>query len=139
MGKPKISPIIIRQSLDEAREEKCTKIFRVFISPEPCQIQVLRSGNPNEPKTINEWKSGNAENWDLDIAELDRFFKTAPIPIDPVNLNQWSRITDASLFITSHLSTVKANNGNATFLPYLNRLKEFKSIFSRLRTNLGYI
>jgi len=41
---------------------------------------------------------------------------------------------DLSKFIHSHIATVKANNGNRTFLPYLNRLQDLKQF---LNTNLN--
>jgi len=34
------------------------------------------------------------------------------------------------LFIESHFATVKAHNGNRTFLPYLDRLKELKQVLT---------
>jgi len=37
---------------------------------------------------------------------------------------------DCPLFIDTHLATVKANNGNETFLPYLNRLQELKQVLT---------
>lgn len=64
--------------------------------------------------------------WNKDIKELEAYFKKIAIPTEPLKLNPYSTIKDCSLFIKSHLATVKANNGNLTYLPYLNRLKELK-------------
>lgn len=66
------------------------------------------------------------ENWTDEITELGTYFKTATLPTDSVRMNQFSTITDVCLFVHSHLSIVQANNGNKTFLPYLDRLKELK-------------
>lgn len=55
-------------------------------------------------------------------AELETFFKELQLPAKSVKLNEYSKITDLSKFIDSHMATVKANNGNKTFLPYLDRL-----------------
>lgn len=67
------------------------------------------------------------ENWDQEIAELELFFKTAIIPTKPLKMNPWETITDISQFIDCHFAVVNANNGNKTFLPDLNRLKELKN------------
>lgn len=66
------------------------------------------------------------ENWQLDISELEKFFNTVPLPIQPVKLNQCTNIIDISKFINSHLATVKANNGKRVYLPYFERLQELK-------------
>lgn len=69
-------------------------------------------------------------NWNNEIAELETYFVAAEPPTQPVKLNEYSTIIDYSLFIESHLATVKENNGKETFLPYLNRLQEFKQILT---------
>ena len=66
------------------------------------------------------------ENWGNDIAELENYFASVELPTQPLKLNRCSTIKDCSLFIESHFATVKGNNGNRTFLPYLNRLQELK-------------
>lgn len=65
-------------------------------------------------------------NWDKEIIELEQFFKSARIPTDPIKINRWSTITDVARYLESEFATVWANNGNRTFLPALNRLKELK-------------
>jgi hypothetical protein len=60
------------------------------------------------------------------VSELEQYFETVTLPVTSLKLNDYSTITDASKFIDSHLTTVKFNNGNPTFLPYLERLTEFK-------------
>jgi len=66
------------------------------------------------------------KNWDKDIQELESYFLKAAIPTQPIKLNKYSTIKDCDLFIKSHLATVKANNGNQTYLSYLNQLQELK-------------
>lgn len=66
------------------------------------------------------------QNWSNDVAELENYFTSIKLPTQPVKLDRCSTITDFSLFIESHIATVKANNGNKTFLPYLNRLQELR-------------
>ena len=70
------------------------------------------------------------ESWEQDITELEHYFTAIEIPNQPVKLNPYSTITNCSLFIESHFATVKANNGNRTFLAYLNRLQELKQILT---------
>ncbi len=71
------------------------------------------------------------KNWDTEIAELEAYFKNTTLPVDPVKLNRYTTITDCSLFIESHLTTVKANNGKRTFLPYLKQLQSFRAVCSK--------
>jgi len=66
--------------------------------------------------------------WDKDIKELEAYFKKAAIPSEPIKLNTFSTIKNCSLFIESHLKTVKANKGKRTYLPYLDRLKELREV-----------
>lgn len=88
-----------------------------FEQPEP----VYYFSKPVQPKP---------ENWEQDITILENYFASIELPTQPVNLNRCSKITDCSLFIESHFDTVKANNGNRTFLPYLNRLQELKQVLT---------
>lgn len=71
-------------------------------------------------------KKKQPENWSNDIADLENYFANIQLPTQPVKLNRYSTIKDCSLFIESHFATVKGNNGNKTFLPYINRLQELK-------------
>ena len=64
--------------------------------------------------------------WSNDIAELETYFANIQLPTQPVKIDNCSTIVNCSLFIESHIATVKANNGKRTFLPYLNRLQTLK-------------
>lgn len=70
------------------------------------------------------------ENWQSNITELEQFFKAVTIPIEPIKLNNWTKIIDVSDFIEKELEVVKANNGNKTFLPYLERLNNLKQMLT---------
>ena len=61
-----------------------------------------------------------------DSVVLELFFEGLKLPSNPLKINEYSTIKDLSKFIDSHIDIVKANNGNRTFLPYLNRLQELK-------------
>jgi len=69
--------------------------------------------------------------WDRQIEELEKFFKVIDLPAEPIKINNYCTIIDVSLFIESHFSIVKAQNGNKTYEPYLDRLFELKSLLSR--------
>jgi hypothetical protein len=70
------------------------------------------------------------QDWSNDIAELENYFASVELPTQPVKLNSCSMITNCSLFIKSHIATVKANNGKRSFLPYLKRLQELKQVLT---------
>tara|TARA_R110001592_G_scaffold325782_6_gene606380 strand:- start:9631 stop:9909 length:279 start_codon:yes stop_codon:yes gene_type:complete len=63
------------------------------------------------------------EDWSSDILSLETFFASASFPPQPVKVDLGSTVTNLPLFIASHLSIVKANNGKDSFKPYLNRLE----------------
>ncbi|MEN5306315.1 DUF6371 domain-containing protein [Chryseobacterium cucumeris] len=66
------------------------------------------------------------ETWDKEIQALENFFTEAETPDHPIQFNTYSNISDVRKFIKSHLSVIKANNGNPTFLPYLSRLQQLR-------------
>lgn len=89
--------------------------------------------NLNEVKPIQKVakiETLKPENWEKEIKELQTYFSGLELPTQPIKLNQFSTITNASKFIDSHLATIKANNGKRTFLPHLNRLQELKKILT---------
>lgn len=93
----------------------------VEVKPFEQPLPIYNFSKPEQPKP---------ESWSNDIEELEKHFARIVIPTQPVKLNQCSTITDCSLFIESHLTNVKANNGNKTYLPYLNRLQELKQVLN---------
>lgn len=113
----------IQEQPPQPEPEKVTKVTKVthqqniiFSHVEPLpKVEVFKTERIEQP-----------QNWSNDIAELENYFASIELPTQPVKLNRCSTITDCSLFIESHFATVKANNGKRTFLPYLNRLQEFK-------------
>jgi len=69
--------------------------------------------------------------WDEDIKILEFFFKSITLKENKIKINQHSTILNVSTFIDSHLAIVKAQSGNTTFLPYLERLQNLKSILCK--------
>jgi hypothetical protein len=67
--------------------------------------------------------------WDL--SELEKYFESITPPLAPVRLSPAELITNVSLFIDSHLATVRCNNGKQTFEPYLNRLENLKTYLEK--------
>lgn len=67
-----------------------------------------------------------SEIWDKEIQALENFFTEAETPDHPIQFNTYSNISDVRKFIKSHLSVVRANNGNPIFSPYLSRLQQLK-------------
>ncbi len=110
--------------------------YRKFILPEPAEqplavplLVEVKHFEPIEPTYyFSKPETPKPENWEQDITELENYFTGITLPTQPVKLNQCSTVTNVSLFIESHFITVKMNNGNRTFLPYLNRLEILKSI-----------
>ncbi len=86
-----------------------------FEQPEP----VYYFSKPEQPKH---------ESWEQDITELENYFTGITLPTQPITLNQHSTIRNCSQFLESHFTTLKANNGNRYFLPFLSRLNELKTI-----------
>lgn len=117
----------IQEQPPQPEPEKVTKVTKVtpqqniiFSHVEPLpKVEVFKTERIKQP-----------QNWNNDIAELENYFASIELPTQPVKLNRCSTITDCSLFIESHFATVKANNGNRTFLPYLNRLQELKQVLT---------
>jgi hypothetical protein len=84
---------------------------------------------------IDEGAPVTNENWNSEILELETFFNVVILPAQPFKLDVCSTITDVYLFVSSHTATVKANNGNRTYLPYLNRLQELKQMLTNANFN----
>jgi hypothetical protein len=70
------------------------------------------------------------KNWVTEITVLETHFNNIRIPSEPIKLNDWTTITNVSLFIENHLNTVKFYKGVKAFKPYLDRLTELKIILN---------
>jgi len=70
------------------------------------------------------------DNWLPEIAEMEAFFATAKLPLGFIKISECEIISDTVKFIDTHISSIKAQNGNPTFLPYLERLRKLKTILS---------
>jgi hypothetical protein len=114
---------------------KIASDYGIRLKSEPGATQTRVSSNqvttlPKVEKIV-EVKPGP---WSNEITELESFFKSIKLPTDPTRLDQCSQVTDINLFIKSHLSIVKAQNGNERYRPYMERLNEVRDI---LKLNLN--
>jgi hypothetical protein len=68
--------------------------------------------------------------WQQDIAELETYFAGIALPTEPIQLTAGVTITDLPKFIDSHLKTLRANNGNMTFIAALKRIEQVYTIIA---------
>lgn len=62
------------------------------------------------------------------MEELEAYFATANLP-DTLDMNFY-KITNVKKMIDSHLALLKANPGNARYLPFWNRLRDVHDIIT---------
>lgn len=86
----------------------------------------------NSFKPVNNPAPHTQETWNMEIAELEKFFSMVNLPREAIKLNDWSRIADVSLFVESTLAFVKNHNGNKTYRTYMDQLIELKSLLSSI-------
>src|SRR5690554_797504 len=114
----------IQEQPPKPEPEKVTKVTKVTH-----QQNILFPQIDPLPK-VEAYKSDPLENWSSEIKELEIYFDSIDLTVDPVRLNACSSITNISLFINSHLTVIKANNGKRTALPHLDRLRSLKAILT---------
>jgi hypothetical protein len=85
---------------------------------------------PNDTKNDTKIDTNpmKTENTEWNIAELETFFQSAKLPPPPIKLSPTCKITNVRGYIDFHLSVARANEGNKTFIAYLHRLQELKTI-----------
>lgn len=96
---------------------------------EPTTCASLQGGKSSERDDNEDYTVGI---WSEDIEKMERYFEQAIIPSYPVKLNTCTIITDVSKFLDTHFASLKANNGNRKFIPYLDRLKDLKQKFDSI-------
>ncbi len=121
----KPEPKAIVNSISEKGEKSVAfkKTFILKAEPLP-EVSVIKK------ETIELLEKKKQENWQQLILELEVYFSETKLPIELVQINQCATIINIPLFIESHLATVKANKGNKTYLPYLNRLQVLKQVLT---------
>jgi hypothetical protein len=83
---------------------------------------IYENANPRAPRNQRLLN----EDWSSEISELEDYFSKTELPTVPLIIETGSIITDAPLFVSGHLATVKANQGTRAFLPYLKRLRALR-------------
>ena len=73
------------------------------------------------------------EDWSAEIKELEDYFSTCTLPVDPIYISKHITVVDSKKFIDSHLRTVKAQNGNKRYKHFVTRLKTFIKIIEKLK------
>jgi hypothetical protein len=114
--------------------------YEDFVKPEVVVTEILSpivslpSGDSiMPPETVNyhlHTEKVRSVSWSQEIFELENYFSSAVLPSYSLRLNSFSTITDCSLFVESHLSTLHQYNGKRTFMPYLSRLNDLRSILA---------
>jgi hypothetical protein len=71
------------------------------------------------------------EDWTQEINSLETYFAGRNLP-KSIQLNAWTALNDVRLFLDNHFAEIKAHNGNTTYLPTLDRLRELKQLIDTL-------
>lgn len=66
------------------------------------------------------------EQWP-EVLDIIRFFEAKPIN-EPFHLNGQTKVENPKKFVEAHLETVKSNNGNPAYRPYLENLIAAKTV-----------
>ena len=92
--------------------------------------------DPNSPEHLPDIKAElhYQANWDKEIEDIEKFFSGIEPMTALIRLNQCSIISNVALFVDRHLTTVRANNGKPSFLPYLHRLHDLKQYLTQKNT-----
>ncbi|QNM84541.1 hypothetical protein H9W90_10065 [Polaribacter pectinis] len=132
-----IADYLIKLNWQDFREKETKNITKV-IPNKPNSISSKHSNNASTqtPSNSNKYlldetfvfQEKQTVNWNKQIEELELFFKNIQLPKKEIKLNQCTKISNPNKFTTSHLATIKANNGNLIYFPYLVRLQELKVI-----------
>lgn len=124
-----VEPIAPPQAEALPQATETSHVDNKYVSGENIPKTLSDIGNQHEDSTTevrSKSRKKITDNWDREIKELETYFSAITPPAEPIQLNNLSTITNYSKFIDNHIATVKANNGNKTYLPYLKRLQELK-------------
>ena len=57
----------------------------------------------------------------MKLEQIEAYLNSVTLP-EYITVKDGEKIMDVRKFVDSHISTLRANSGNRTFLPYYNRL-----------------
>ena len=83
-----------------------------------------RKGIPDIPQLT---RTKVPDNWAQEVERLEKVFEGINLPLQPFQLNKWTKIYDLRFCIEADLAIAKANIGKRTFLPYLERVQEIET------------
>jgi len=112
----------MKSSYSKQHLAKCDLSFLPFVKSE---ITELKNQIEAEDAIL---RNVVPEDWNNDIAELEEYFNSVELPKGSITIYGCCVVNDCSLFIDSHLTVVKANNGKPKFRPYLQRLQNLAEI-----------
>jgi len=91
----------------------------------------------NDEDFSNKKKTATLENEINELADyFSNYFSTMDLPDEPMTLNALTEIIDPHYFVESNLKCLRANSNNMAYLPYLERLQEFKTYLEELKPQL---
>jgi hypothetical protein len=113
-----------KSELDKPTEFEALKTDAVFKESK----NICEGIKNDKVKDLKQQKKKEITNWDKEIEEIESFFNGVVLPKENLFLNKATKITNVTLFVSSHLTMVKANNGNEIYKSYLKRLIFLKDI-----------
>ena len=64
--------------------------------------------------------------WSSQINEFETFFNSIELPKEPIKLNSFCTV-NVSQMVETHIASLKRNEGNKWFIPYIDRLNDLKT------------
>ena len=114
-----IADYLIKQDWRSYRNEETNE--ELLLVNQSDENTILEPSKDAEPTT-------QLQNWNRELEELETYFNSSDFENKPIQLNPFTKISNVSIFIESHLAIVRANNGNKTYKPYLERLEALRMI-----------
>ena len=103
----------------------------IAFKPKQLPCIPITSASIDQIAVFNNAELNNSiESWDL--APLESFFSSTPLPLTPIHLDQSTTILNLPKFISGHLAVLHTYNGNPVFLPYLYRLQKLHHLLAPL-------
>lgn len=124
---------VVKEELDTHEVDQVCSHLSILSLPTSIQdlFKILTSKgfilDPNQTPQFSKVEAANItidEPWSHEIRELESFFKNTKLPEKTFYLNAYTPIGNAEKFIEYNLEVAKAQNGNPTYRPYLNRVLE---------------
>ncbi len=119
-SEPTLSTLSTLKPVETAALEENKIISEPTLSTEIPEVLPVTVTNDSRKRRKNDEQAATPV-WNLD-------FNFSKLPAVPIKLNPWESISDPAAFVNSHLEICRRNNGNKTFLPYYNRLRQLEKL-----------